>query len=60
MVIRLFYLQCDEAIHENDLPAIQACSDHLNNKKVEGFLFNFAFWGDYQHYHNGHSCIKKK
>ena len=29
----LFYLQCDEAIHENDLPAIQkACSDHLTIK----------------------------
>ena len=58
----LFYLQCDEAIHENDLPAIQkACSDHLKNKKVEGFLFNYLhFWGDYQHYHNSHSWYKKE
>jgi len=58
----LFYLQCDEAIHENDLPTIQkACSEYLNDNKVEGFLFKyFHFWGDYQHYHNSHTWYKKE
>ncbi len=52
----LFYLQCDEVIHENDLDTIrQACQDQLSNKDVEGFLFKYLhFWGDYNHYHLSH------
>ena len=58
----LFYLQCDEAIHQNDLDTIRkACKDHLYNKSVDGFLFNYLhFWGDYNHYHNSHSWYKKE
>lgn len=52
----LFYLQCDEAIHEKDLNTIKnACEKELKNTKVEGFLFKYLhFWGDYQHYHLSH------
>ena len=36
----LFYLQCDEAVHENDLQIIKkACVDHIDDNDVEGFLF---------------------
>lgn len=47
-----FYLQADEVIHENDLPAIQAaCQAFLPQKNVEGLLFNYYhFWGDYKHF----------
>ncbi|PKP23268.1 MAG: hypothetical protein CVU05_00010 [Bacteroidetes bacterium HGW-Bacteroidetes-21] len=47
-----FYIQADEVIHEDDYEEIQlACQRHLNNKKVEGLLFNYRhFWGDYLHY----------
>lgn len=52
----LFYLQADEVVHEQDLPAITARCEHLlTNTKVEGLLFKYKhFWGDYQHYHSGH------
>ncbi len=58
----LFYLQCDEAVHENDLQIIKkACVDHIDDNDVEGFLFNYLhFWGDYQHYHNSHTWYKKE
>lgn len=48
----LFHIQADEAVHEKDLPTItKAMQDNLNNKEVEGFLFNFInFFGDYNHY----------
>ena len=47
-----FYIQADEVVHENDLKEIkETCLKHLNNKKVEGILFNYYhFWGDYNHY----------
>lgn len=52
----LFYLQCDEAIHEKDLETIKlACKQEVNNKNVDGFLFKYLhFWGDYNHYHLSH------
>ncbi len=52
----LFYLQADEVVHEKYLPVIQKrCEQLLDNNKVEGLLFQYKhFWGDYQHYHNGH------
>jgi hypothetical protein len=58
----LFYLQCDEAIHQNDLETIKkACDDHLDDKSVDGFLFHYLhFWGDYNHFHNSHSWYKKE
>ena len=58
----LFYLQCDEAIHENDLPKIKAaCEQNLNNPEVEGFLFKYLhFWGDYQHYQRSHAWYRRE
>ena len=58
----LFYLQCDEAIHEKDLPTIKkACEKELSNKEVDGFLFNYLhFWGDYNHYHRSHAWYNKE
>jgi hypothetical protein len=51
-----FYIQCDEVLHERYLNAVRArCEQMLNNRKVEGLLFGFRhFWGDYDHYQNGH------
>ncbi len=58
----LFYIQCDEAIHESNLSVIKAACEHFNQQKeVEGFLFNYYhFWGDYKHYHNDHVWYKKE
>lgn len=52
----LFYLQADEVVHERFLPAIQKrCEDLLEKPQVEGLLFRYRhFWGDYDHYHQGH------
>lgn len=46
-----FHIQSDEVFHENDLAEIKkAMEDNLEDKKVEGFLFNFIhFVGDYRH-----------
>lgn len=58
----LIYLQADEVIHENDhQKIIDACAAHLNNPEIEGFLFDFKhFWGDYDHYQEGHSWYDKE
>lgn len=47
----LFYIQGDEVIHEQYLPAIRhAMQQHLADKGVEGLLFNYLhFYGDYKH-----------
>lgn len=52
----LFYLQADEVVHEKDLAHIQgACSDHLEDPRVEGFLFDYIhFWGRFDRYLNAH------
>lgn len=52
----LFYLQADEVVHEKYLPVIKKrCEELLENKEVEGLLFRYKhFWGDYNHYHDGH------
>lgn len=44
-----FYLQADEVVHEQDHAAIwKACSDYLENRKVEGLLFGYKhFYGSY-------------
>ena len=49
-----FYLEADEVIHENDLPAIQmAMEKHLNNKKVEALIFDYIhFYGNKNTYLN--------
>ncbi|MFO8053752.1 MAG: glycosyltransferase family 2 protein [Bacteroidales bacterium] len=58
----LLYLQADEVIHEKYLPVIeQGCRKHLEDKEVEGMLLKYVhFWGDYYHYHTGHSWYKKE
>lgn len=57
-----FYLQADEVVHEKDLPIIlQACQKHLDNKNVDGLLFNYHhFWGDYNHYLPVHGWYKNE
>lgn len=52
----LLYLQADEVLHENDLPAIRRrCRGLLDDTEVEGLLFRYRhFWGDYGHYHRSH------
>ncbi len=51
-----FYIQCDEVVHERYLAAIRTrCEEVLDNKDVEGLLIGYKhFWGDYDHYQNGH------
>ena len=58
----LFYLQADEVIHEKYLTEIKnKCEKYLNDKRVEGFLFNYKhFWGDFYHYHNSHGWYRKE
>jgi len=52
----LFYIQADEVVHEKYLPIIKKrCEELLLNTKIEGLLFCYKhFWGDYDHYHDGH------
>jgi len=58
----LFYIQCDEVIHEKDLENIRkACERNLNDKKVEGFLFKYYhFWGNYERYHLSHAWYQRE
>ena len=44
-----FYIQGDECVHEEDLPAIRrAMEDYKEDKRVEGLLFNYRhFYGSY-------------
>ena len=46
-----FYIQGDEVVHEKYLPAIEkGMRDFLNNKTVDGLLFNYThFFGSYQY-----------
>jgi len=58
----LLYLQADEVIHEKDLPAIlQRCRYFQDKKEVEALVFNYIhFWGDYQHYQQGHCWYREE
>ncbi|MBL7663853.1 MAG: hypothetical protein JNM93_01880 [Bacteriovoracaceae bacterium] len=58
----LFYLQGDEAIHENDLSQIRAaCEKYHTDTEVEGFLFKYRhFWGDYEHYQISHGWYPRE
>jgi hypothetical protein len=58
----LFYLQSDEVVHEKYLETIKKrCLELLNNKEVEGLLFNYRhFWGDYSHYIVSHAWYPKE
>lgn len=46
-----FYIQGDEAVHEQYLPVIkEACKKYKNNKSVEGLLFKYLhFYGTYDY-----------
>ena len=48
----LIYIQGDELIHEEDYDEIiSKCKRFLNDKSVDGFLFNYYhFYGNYDHY----------
>jgi glycosyltransferase involved in cell wall biosynthesis len=50
------YIQADEVLHEKYLDSIYGqCGRFLDDAKVEGLLFAYRhFWGDYDHYQNGH------
>jgi hypothetical protein len=58
----LFYLQGDEAVHEDYLPLIKkACEVYLSNEEIEGFLFEYKhFWGDYQHFFSHHGWYPRE
>ncbi|MFM7357506.1 MAG: glycosyltransferase family 2 protein [Sediminibacterium sp.] len=46
-----FYIQADEVVHEQYHAAIlKACKDHLEDKRVEGLLFDYVhFYGTYDY-----------
>ena len=46
-----FYLQADEVVHENFLPAIRAAMQEREaDQRIQGFAFNYThFWGSYQY-----------
>ena len=52
----LIYIQGDELIHEEDYDEIiSKCKRFLNDKSVDGFLFNYYhFYGNYDHYFRDH------
>lgn len=56
----LFYVQADEVVHEKYHETIRACCEaYLDDKEVEGILFKYRhFWGDYDHYQDGHAWYK--
>jgi hypothetical protein len=58
----LFYLQCDEAVHEKYLPTVKAsCEKFLNDPEVNGLLFRYKhFYGDFWHYHKSHDWYPKE
>lgn len=58
----LFYLQCDEVVHEKYLDTIKRdCEKYLDDSEVEGILFRYRhFWGDYEHFHVAHNWYPKE
>lgn len=58
----LFYLQSDEVIHEDDLPVIKKrCEELMPYNEIEGLLFDYIhFWGDYNHYQDGHCWYRRE
>jgi hypothetical protein len=57
-----FYLQADEVVHEQSLPAIKkAMEENLPDKKVEGLLFNyFHFYGSYDYVGEAYGWCRKE
>jgi hypothetical protein len=56
-----FHIQCDEVVHEHDLPPIRKrCEDLLDDGDVEAMVFRWIhFWGDYGHYQVNHRFFKR-
>jgi glycosyltransferase involved in cell wall biosynthesis len=57
-----FYIQADEAIHEEDLQTIKsACEKYNDDDEVDGLLFKYKhFFGDYDHYLPVHGWYKNE
>ncbi|MFH0989802.1 MAG: glycosyltransferase family 2 protein [bacterium] len=57
-----FYIQADEVVHENDLPAIRtAMEEYLPEKKVEGLLFSYNhFFGSYEYIGSSRRWYRKE
>ena len=58
----LFYIQADECVHEDDLPAIrQAMEKHLSHPGVEGLLFDYVhFYGSYDFVGDSRTWYRKE
>ncbi|HSG08980.1 MAG TPA: hypothetical protein VLA36_11530 [Longimicrobiales bacterium] len=56
------YIQADEALHEEDLPALRGrCEQLLDDHRVEGLLFDYLhFFGDYRHIQDGQGWYQKE
>jgi peptidoglycan/xylan/chitin deacetylase (PgdA/CDA1 family) len=56
------YLQADEVVHEDDLPAIlEWCERYRDCPDVDGALFEYAhFWGDYRHHLDTHGICRRE
>lgn len=57
-----FYIQGDEVVHEQYLPAIKkAMLQHVNNKKTEGLLFKYLhFYGTYSYIANSRNWYRNE
>lgn len=57
-----FYIQGDEVVHEQYLPAVRkAMEDNLANTKVEGLLFRYLhFFGSYDYVGQAHSWYRRE
>ena len=57
-----FYLQADEVVHEQSLPAIQkAMQENLAKTEVDGLLFNyFHFYGSYEYVGEAYSWCRRE
>ncbi|HMJ67857.1 MAG TPA: hypothetical protein VK508_03130 [Cyclobacteriaceae bacterium] len=57
-----FYIQGDEVVHEQYLPAIRkAMQDNLPDTKVEGLLFKYLhFFGSYDYVGQAHSWYRRE
>lgn len=58
----LIYIQADECFHEKDYPVIRkAMEDYINEKRVEGFLFNYKhFYGSYDYLGDSRTWYRKE
>ena len=58
----LFYLQCDEAVHEKFHHEIKtALNKHHEDDEVEGLVFKYKhFWGDFEHYNPSHTFYSRE